>query len=176
VAIIVLVPWKLFKYKTTRDELGLRGLPTWTDILLSPVGLILALILGAIMQIILTAILPKGLIDWEQAQAIDFKNLYRFGDFAVAFLCLVVLAPVCEELMFRGWLYGKLRLRLPAVPAIIIVSLLFGIMHGQVNVAVTVFAMSVLMCIQRELTGTIWSGILLHMLKNAAAFYFLFVV
>ena len=38
--ITVFVPWKLAKSKTTRDELGLRGLPTWTDILLAPVGFI----------------------------------------------------------------------------------------------------------------------------------------
>ena len=94
----------------------------------------------------------------------------------MAFVCLVILAPFCEEVLFRGWLYGKLRFKMPAVPAILIVSLLFGVMHGQLNVGVTVFAMSIGMCVMRELTGTIWGGVLLHMLKNALAFYFLFVV
>ena len=39
----------------------------------------------------------------------------------------------------------------------------------------TVFAMSIVMCAVRELTGTIWGGILIHILKNGIAFYFLFV-
>jgi membrane protease YdiL (CAAX protease family) len=64
---------------------------------------------------------------------------------------------------------------MPAVPAILITSVLFGIMHGQWKVGVTVFAMSIGMCVMRELTGTIWSGIILHMIKNGIAFFFLFV-
>ena len=73
-------------------------------------------------------------------------------------------------------MYGKLRSRLSAIPAIIIVSALFGLMHGQWNVGVVVGIMSVFMCIARELTGTIYAGILIHMIKNGVAFYFLYVV
>ena len=59
--------------------------------------------------------------------------------------------------------------------AIILVSLMFGAAHGQWNVGITTFTMSVIMCLIREkLTDTIWAGIILHMLKNAIAFYFLF--
>ena len=172
-AIIVFVPWRLLKMKTTRDELGLRGLPTWTDVLLAPIGFIVVMVLATMLSAIMVAIMPD--VDWEQAQEVGFNNLYNTADFILAFVCLVVLAPICEEIIFRGWLYGKLRMRLSAVPAILIVSVLFGVMHGQWNVGVTVFAMSVGMCVMRELTGTVWSGVLLHMIKNGIAFYFLFV-
>jgi membrane protease YdiL (CAAX protease family) len=172
-AVIVFVPWRILKMKTTRDELGLRGLPTWTDVLLAPIGFIVVMVLATMLSAIMVAIMPD--IDWEQAQEVGFNNLYNTADFILAFVCLVVLAPICEEIIFRGWLYGKLRMRLSAVPAILIVSVLFGVMHGQWNVGVTVFAMSVGMCVMRELTGTVWSGVLLHMIKNGIAFYFLFV-
>jgi membrane protease YdiL (CAAX protease family) len=172
-AVIVFVPWRILKMKTTRDELGLRGLPTWTDVLLAPIGFIVVMALATMLSAIMVAIMPD--IDWEQAQEVGFNNLYNTADFILAFVCLVVLAPICEEIIFRGWLYGKLRMRLSAVPAILIVSVLFGVMHGQWNVGVTVFAMSVGMCVMRELTGTVWSGVLLHMIKNGIAFYFLFV-
>lgn len=171
--LVIVIPWKVLHVKTTRDEMGLRGAPTWTDILLAPVVFIAVLFLAGFLTNILMALLPG--VDWEQAQDVGFRNLYNTGDFIVAFICLVILAPVCEEAIFRGWLYGKMRARMPAFPAIILVSLLFGIMHGQLNVGVTVFAMSIGMCIQRELTGTIWSGVLVHMIKNAIAFYLLFV-
>ena len=171
-AVIIALPWKFFRNKTNRDELGLRGLPTCTDILLSPVAFCVAIVASGILTYILMAILPG--IDWEQAQNVGFHNLHQLPDFCIAFFCLVILAPVCEEIIFRGWLYGKLRAKMKALPAILFVSLLFAIMHGQINVGVTVFAMSIVLCIQRELTGTIWSGILMHMIKNAIAFYFLF--
>lgn len=168
------LPWWVLKKKTTRDELGLRGLPTWLDLLLAPVGLVVVMIVAGILTTIMVAILPS--VDWQQAQEVGFHGLYDFGEHLLAFICLVIIAPVCEEIVFRGWLYGKLRVRLTAVPAMLIVSLLFGIMHGQWNVGVTVFAMSLGMCAMRELTGTIWSGVILHMIKNGIAFYALFVL
>ena len=172
--VVIFVPWKLFKAKTTRDEIGMRGLPTWTDLLLAPIGFIVVLLAAGALTALMMALLPG--VNWEQTQEVGYSNLYQMSDFLLAFVCLVILAPLCEEIIFRGWLYGKLRFRMSALPAMLIVSVLFGIMHGQWNVAVTVFAMSLGMCVMREFTGTIWSGVLLHMIKNGVAFYFLFVI
>jgi membrane protease YdiL (CAAX protease family) len=171
--ITIFVPWKLAKSKTTRDELGLRGLPTWTDILLAPVGFIVFMIVAVILVAILQAIFPG--VNWNESQDVGFSNLISSSDFILAFISLVVVAPVAEELIFRGWLYGKLRAKIPAIPAMLVVSILFGIVHGQWNVGVTVFVMSIAMCTLREITGTIWGGILIHILKNGIAFYFLYV-
>ena len=91
-------------------------------------------------------------------------------------MALVIIAPIMEELLFRGWLYGKLRLKIPKVAAIVTTSLLFGLVHMQWNVGVNVFAMSVVLCALREVTGTIYAGILTHMIKNGVAFYLLFVL
>lgn len=173
-AVIIFVPWKIFKYGTSRDEIGMRGLPTWTDVLFAPIGFIVVMLAAGGLTALMMALLPE--VDWEQAQEVGYSNLYQLHDFIMAFACLVILAPLCEEIIFRGWLYGKLRFRMSAFPAMLIVSVLFGIMHGQLNVGVTVFAMSMGMCVMREFTGTIWSGVLLHMIKNGIAFYFLFVV
>ena len=60
--------------------------------------------------------------------------------------------------------------------AIILTSLLFAIMHRQWNVGLNVFALSVILCLFREITGTIYAGIIVHMLKNAIAFYLLYIV
>ena len=171
--ITVFVPWKLAKSKTTRDELGLRGLPTWTDILLAPVGFIVFMIVAVILVAILQAVFPG--INCSESQDVGFSNLISSSDFILAFISLVVVAPVAEELIFRGWLYGKLRAKIPAIPAMLVVSILFGIVHGQWNVGVTVFVMSIAMCTLREITGTIWGGVLIHILKNGVAFYFLYV-
>lgn len=173
-ALIIALPRVVFKkYKTSRDELGLHGLPTWTDVLLGPIGYILSMIAAVIVVLAMSAIAPS--IDWNQAQNVGYNGLYFAADKAAAFLVLVVLTPIVEELVFRGWVYGKLRGRMSAVPAIILVSLLFAIMHGQINVGVIVFVMSVFMCIARELTGTIYAGIIIHMLRNGVAFYLLYI-
>ena len=159
--------------KSTRKSLGLEGLPTWTDAGLAPVGLIVSIALAAVL-IFIFKVFPW--FDAEQSQNVVYSLSVVGIDRAIAFFALAVLAPIAEEIIFRGWLYGKLRVKLPMPASIIITSLVFGIIHMQWNVGVNVFAMSVVACCLRELTGTIYAGIILHMLKNGLAFFLLFVV
>lgn len=177
-ALTAIVPYKLFKRfkakRPTRTSLGLKKTPTWVDLGLAPVGFV-AYLIGAAA---LTALF--SLFSWfnaDQAQNVGYSTYLVGPDLIVAFIALVLIAPIAEELIFRGYLYGKLRgqLKLSALAAAIIVSLLFALLHGQWNVAVNVFALSLVLCTLREITGTIYSGIFLHMIKNGVAFYFLYV-
>lgn len=179
--ILFVTPKIIRKKRTEREELGLRGLPTWTDIGLAPVGFIASLILAAGL-VALFNLFPW--FDAEQVQDVGFGTYIAGFDRIIAFITLVIIAPVAEELIFRGWLYGKLRLilsekvseKVSIAVSILLVSLLFGAIHMQWNVGVNVFALSVVLCGLREITGTIYSGILVHMLKNGVAFYLLYVL
>lgn len=165
----------------SRNDLGLSGMPTWTDIGLAPVGFIVATLLAAGLVAIFN-IFPW--FDAEQAQEVGFSIYVTGFDRIIAFVILVLVTPIAEELIFRGWLYGKLRPMLSErmsnaasiAISIFLVSLLFGIIHLQWNVGVNVFAMSVVLCGLREVTGTIYAGILMHMVKNGVAFYLLYVL
>lgn len=167
------IPALIFCEKPTRDSLGLRGLFTWTDIGMGVIGFILSMIGALIVTALAAAIFPW--IDMEQAQEVGYDNISGFKDMMMAFLALVVIAPVAEEIVFRGWLYGKLRRRTWAIPAILLTSVAFGVAHGQWNVGITVGVMSVFMCLIREMTGTVYGGMIVHMLKNGLAFYMLFI-
>ena len=168
-ALIIYVPHKL---RTNREEMGLKGWPTWTDIGLGPIGYIVGILLAMALSAIFS------MFPWfnaDEAQEVGF-SLYLSGfDKVIAFFSLVVVAPVMEELIFRGWLYGKMRARLSAPASILLVSLVFAILHFQWNVGVTVFALSVVLCVLREITGTVYAGIITHMLKNGVAFYLLYI-
>ena len=177
--VTIFLPWCIFSkkhpsVKTTRNEMGLRGLPTWTDILLAVVGYIVSALVGGLLLMIGQALIPG--IDWSASQEVGFKSIMNSHDMIMAFIALALVAPICEELIFRGWLYGKLRAKISALPAILLVSFLFGLVHGQWNVGVVVFCMSVATCLIRELTGTIYGSILVHIIRNAIAFYGLFVL
>ena len=173
-AIVVFLPPFIYKkWKTTREELGLRELPTWTDIGLAPIGYIVMLILTSIVTAIFS------LFPWfnaDQTQSTGYDYYIDGFDKIIAFIALVVIAPIIEEVIFRGWLYGKLRKKFIMPVAILLVSILFGVVHLQWNVGVNVFATSVVLCLMREVTGTVYSGILLHMLKNGIAFFLLYVL
>ena len=176
--LIIWVPVKLFKKaRPSRESLGLKDLPTWTDIGLAPVGLIAYIVLATIIVAIFSNF---PFFDATQAQELGY-NIVNGFDRIVAFFALCIAAPIAEELVFRGWLYAKLRSIVPGkklslILSILLVSILFGIMHGQWNVGVNVFAMSVVLCALREITGTIYSGILLHVIKNTIAFVLVYVL
>ena len=157
----------------TRELLGLKGTPTWTDIGLAPIGYVAGTLLAAGLVWVFSQF---AWFDAGEAQNLGYNFYMSGGERAVAFIATVVVAPVVEEVIFRGWLYGKLRTRLSATIAILVVSVLFGLVHLQWNVGVNVFALSVVLCGLREVTGTIWAGILVHMLKNGVAFYLVYVL
>lgn len=159
--------------QTSREELGLNGLPTWVDLGLSPIAFILSTVL-AIFLVQFFSIFPW--FNSGETQSVGFSPFMNGGEKVIAFFVLVVVAPVFEEIIFRGWLYGKLRAKIDMIPSILIVSVLFGIMHFQWNVGVNVFALSVVLCGLREITGTIYAGILTHMIKNGVAFFLLYVM
>lgn len=158
---------------TTLEDLGLDRLPSWKDILLSP----LALVVYAVISILLSTIISNIFtgIDMEQVQETGFDNLSQNYEYYLAFIALVILAPVAEEVIFRGYLFGKLKKSVPVWAAIVVTSITFGAVHGAWNLAIDTFALSVVMCLLREYTGSIWSSILLHMMKNGIAYYFLFI-
>lgn len=157
---------------TNATEIGLQHLPTFVDIGLAPIGYIIYTV-GATFILNLMKLFPWFQAD--QAQDVGFGYFITTGDRILAMLALVVIAPIAEEIVMRGWLYGKLRTRLKAPIAILLVSVLFGFLHGQWNVGAGVFMLSLVLCSLREITGTIWSGILLHIISNGIAFYLLYI-
>jgi len=172
-AIVIGLPWLVRNYQTTKEDIGLTRLLSWTDIGFAPAGFVIYLIGSAILSYVASSIFPS--LDLNQAQETGFGNIAHYYEYFLAFLTLVVLAPVAEEVLFRGYLYGKLRKLLPVWLAVLITSALFGAAHGQWNVGLDVFVLSIVLCSLREVTGNIWAGILLHMIKNGLAFYLLFI-
>ena len=164
-----------------RKDLGLIDLPTWTDVGLAPIGFIVSLLLAALLVALFSAF---PWFDAEQAQNVGFNALMPGFDRILAFITLVVVAPIAEEIIFRGWLYTKLRDKLNKkvsdawgiIISSLVVSLLFGLIHLQWNVGINVFALSIVLCALREITGTVYAGILTHMIKNGVAFYLLYVI
>ncbi|MCZ6901365.1 MAG: hypothetical protein O7C62_00925 [Rickettsia endosymbiont of Ixodes persulcatus] len=105
IAVVIWLPWRIKKYKTTRDDMGVTSIPSWLDIVLVPVVMIGYMILSGIAISIFSSVLP---IDASQDQVlpVDSSMLVSTWQYIVAFVMLVVLAPVGEELLFRGYLYG----------------------------------------------------------------------
>lgn len=104
---------------------------------------------------------------------IDFAGVKMGQTTAMA----VFLAPIVEELIFRGGVFGLLR-RWNRVLAYVVCILLFSVYHiwssaieNPINLiyAVQYFGAAYALCRCYERTNTIWGSILLHMLYNGMA-------
>lgn len=160
-------------YKLSFGSVGLARSMNWRDIGYGVVGF-----LGYGLLTVGVLYVASQLPGFNANQTQDVGVTSVFGlERAAAFVVLVFIVPFCEELMFRGLLYGKLRQeKLPWWLAALVVSALFGLAHGQWNVGLDVFCLSIVACGLRELTGTIWAGVLVHIIKNFIAFALLFLV
>lgn len=171
--ILLGVPYWVKKTKPSLKILGIDRLLQWSEIGVAVVGFGLYIVLLAGVLAIASQ-LP--FINLDQSQEIGLESLATGQELVLAFLLLVIIGPFIEELVFRGYLYGKMRrTRAPWWLAVLATSLLFGAVHLQWNVALDTFVLSIVMCLTREVTGSIWPSVLIHMFKNGLAFYVLFI-
>lgn len=173
IAIVIGVPRFVWKARTSAKDLGLQRLPTWRDFVWVPAGALGYLALTLVVSVF--GMLFLTFVDYSQVQNTGFGGMSHQYEYALAFITLVILAPFAEETLFRGYLFGKLRKYVPLWLAILITSLLFAVVHGQWNVGLDVFALSIILCLLRVVSGSLWPSIMLHMLKNGVAFYLLFI-
>jgi len=170
----------LRRRKATLHSLGWRR-PKWRDGLLAVIGV------GAYFVIFLVTIgVLKATVhlDVDQQQDIGFSHVTGAGALILTFVSLVVLPPLVEETVFRGFLYGGLRKAWGMWGAIVGTSLLFAMPHllesGNQKLlwiaGVDTFVLSLVLCYLREKTGRLWASIGVHALKNGLAFMSLFIL
>jgi membrane protease YdiL (CAAX protease family) len=91
---------------------------------------------------------------------------------------VTVIAPVCEEFFFRGFIFGMLRSGLSGRPwgpwvAAIVTGLLFGAAHSGSAAAKYLLPLAFLgflLCLLRWKTGSLYPGMALHSINNSLAF------
>lgn len=85
------------------------------------------------------------------------------------YLLIGILTPVAEEMVFRGAVLKSL-LHHSAWLAIIVSSLLFGLVHGNLAQGTHAFVLGILLGWLYVRTGSIVPGIVLHWVNNTVAY------
>ena len=98
---------------------------------------------------------------YEETEAV----LYGASLF-VQLLFMVLLAPVVEELIFRGMCYERLRNVMGIAPAVILSSALFGLFHGNLVQGIYGFALGVIAAVIYEHFDGLVYSILYHASAN----------
>lgn len=106
----------------------------------------------------------------------SFRQVVSRGAWAAAVgyaLPGAIVAPVVEETLFRGLLYGTLRRSVSPVGAAVVTSALFGAVHLSLSASVTIFALSLVLCYLYERTGSLYPAVAFHAVFNTATYVFL---
>jgi len=85
-----------------------------------------------------------------------------------AFVSMVVFAPVMEELLFRGLLFGALQRRSALWIAVVVSSLVFAVAHINPAQIVTGLVVGPYLAFMYHWLGSIYPGMVLHAMWNAA--------
>lgn len=107
-----------------------------------------------------------GNADEEQGLIPDSFDSSRAAQFAAYAAVVVVVAPVVEELLFRGVGYGLLEPFGPTL-AIVLVGVAFALVHGLVIGFPVIATFGIGLAFLRARTASIYPCILLHASFNA---------
>ena len=81
----------------------------------------------------------------------------------------VIVAPVVEEVFFRGFVFAGLRQRYDWKKAALISSALFAVIHVTPTAMIPVFILGFIFAYLYHRSNSIWPAILMHVSTNALA-------
>lgn len=103
----------------------------------------------------------------------DFSLQYSISGNLLLILSTCIAAPIFEELLFRGLILTALK-RFGNMFAIIITSLLFALVHGNLPQSIPVFFMSLVLCYVALRSKSLLPTIAIHFINNSVAMLFTF--
>lgn len=89
---------------------------------------------------------------------------------------IIVVAPISEEVFFRGFMFAGLRRSLPLWVAAVVSAGIWGSLHlsgGNLGVAIQLAVFGVILALLYERSGSLWATIFAHGLNNTIAFLYL---
>lgn len=145
----------LIRKKKFAQEVKLRKIPVK--------GILAVLLMGITFNIVISTLLatipfPDAWMETYQQNS----SVLTGGNEVISFLATVFMAPVLEEIVFRGLIYDRLKKGMPAVVAAIISSFAFGLMHGTIIWMMYAFVLGVVLVIVFERFHSLLANMLLH--------------
>jgi len=116
------------------------------------------------------ALLTAGM---KEPENIPMEELFKHRETALLFVAMAVLvAPLVEETLFRGYLYPLFARSLGVVPGILLTGTLFGLMHGAQlgwtwSLVSLLILVGIIFTLVRARTGSVFASFLMHLGYNS---------
>lgn len=177
-----LVRWR---FRESWAAIGLRGLPARREVfqgLMAGSVMILCLLLVQLALSLVSRALsgpswlqritredPSSRVIQEVVRGLDFAPVVIAG----IFLFVVIIAPFCEELLFRGVLYNALKKRLGHGWAAPVSGAVFALVHASTFGFIPRWVIGWLLANMYHRSGSLWIPVIAHAMNNTLAFFML---
>jgi uncharacterized protein len=141
-------------------DLGWRGFKWWW-LPVVPVGAYVALVGADYLQQLNQSLFPGV----SNGQCVTVRHDYSHY-YWLAIIVVCVIAPISEETIFRGFIYGWLRRWGPAALAVPLSAVIFSAAHQQLVLFLPLFFVGVVLALLYQGSRSILPGILTHALFN----------
>jgi membrane protease YdiL (CAAX protease family) len=151
--------------------LGIRR-AQWRWLVAALPFIVLAFLLESITGLLSQSLFPQT----PANQCVDIRTAYQ-GALWMAIIGVAIVAPVVEEIVFRGMVFGWLRGRLPLVWAVVVSAALFSLEHIgflQVTLFLPIFSTGIVLAILYHHARSVWPTVLVHGSFNLIATLVLF--
>jgi uncharacterized protein len=160
--LIALVVYGIAGLGNRRQLLALRPPRSWA------VAAGIAVGIGIAMAILLNYVGPLLDPGEEQGLTPDYWDPHRAAAYVANGIVIAGVAPVVEELTFRGLGYSLLA-RFGRWTAIVLVGVAFALAHGLVQSFPFLAAFGAMLAYLRSRVDSVYPGIVVHALFNATA-------
>ncbi|HZO27892.1 MAG TPA: CPBP family intramembrane glutamic endopeptidase [Chloroflexota bacterium] len=113
-------------------------------------------------------------VQQTQLASLECVREFPFAGFLGVLLAGGVLAPIAEELYFRGYVFRSYRLTRSPIVAYGATSLLFATLHLNLPALLPILVLSLIFCYAYQRTGSIVPSMVGHALNNSTAFCILY--
>jgi sodium transport system permease protein len=165
---LIATPVLLMTIMLTRKPVAtlLLGRPSFL-MTLPAVGLLAVLLHPAMLwlSVLISKIYPVHPQVLEQLQGVE--AMARAAPLWQAILLMALTPAICEELAFRGFILSGLRRTGHKWAAIALTSVFFGLAHGILQQSLSAFFVGMVIGYIAVKTGSIWPGILYHLVHNS---------
>ena len=131
---------------------------------------------GLFLGVVFAGVLSEGVFTLIQTHAADLDGgavdhlgeAVKGGGLSGGFILLgaLILAPVGEELFFRGWIYGAVERRSGSRLAVVVSGLAFAAYHMDPAHSIAILPLALWISWLRAVSGGLGVCILAHMLNN----------
>ena len=148
--------WWLIRPQVLKRRAGNGGQSPVMWLLLVPAAMVSCVVLN-----VLVALMNLDTSAYDQVSRILFQP-----SFAMQVASTVVVIPLAEELVFRGFAFASLRSVMPFWAAALLSALYFGIFHGNVPQGIYAFLVGLELAFCYEWYGGLCGAYLFHGLVN----------